>query len=156
MIVSTSVGGVPEVLPDNILTLCKPSGDDIVSKINQVIPKIDQVDKKLQHEQVKKMYSWHDVAERTEVVYDRLLEEEKIPLIDRLRQFYGCGLWAGKIFCIVVAVGYLIWKFYEWLIPRDSIEIARDIGERYKFIKYEKDDEKFKEETKYKLSTRKL
>jgi len=80
------------------------------------------------HEEVKQMYSWYEVAERTEVVYDRLLDEDRLPLIERLRRFYGCGLWAGKIFCLVATVGYLMWKFYEWLTPSSSIEIARDFS----------------------------
>lgn len=74
------------------------------------------------------MYSWYDVAERTEIVYDRLLDEERVPLIERLRRFYSCGLWAGKIFCVVVAVGYLMLKIYEWLTPSSEIEIARDFS----------------------------
>ena len=39
---------------------------------------------------------------------------------------YGCGLYAGKIFCMVMALDYLIWKFLEWLFPVDTIEKARN------------------------------
>lgn len=139
LVVSTNVGGVPEVLPNDILTLAEPSGEDIVQKIKETIPKIRCVDKMQQHERVKKMYSWFDVAERTDIVYDRLLDEDQVPLIDRLRRFYACGPWAGKIFCIVVAVGFWVWLFYEWLIPRENIEIAKDMGNLHQHINYAND-----------------
>lgn len=44
--------------------------------------------------------------------------------MERLRRYYGCGLWAGKIFCILIAIDYLIWRFLEWLFPEQDIEIA--------------------------------
>ena len=46
------------------------------------------------------------------------------PMIERLRRYYGCGVWAGKLFCILMALDYLIWIFLEWVAPRESIEIA--------------------------------
>lgn len=37
--------------------------------------------------QMKKLYSWHDVAERTEIVYDRALKCSNQSLIDRLPRY---------------------------------------------------------------------
>jgi phosphatidylinositol glycan class A protein len=54
------------------------------------------------------------IAERTEKVYDRIASMEPLPLIDRLKKYYGCGLWAGKLFAMIVGLGYLIWRFLEW------------------------------------------
>jgi hypothetical protein len=42
------------------------------------------------------------------------------------RRFYGCGSVAGKVFSLVVAVGFLVWQFYEWLYPVEDIDIAPD------------------------------
>jgi len=46
------------------------------------------------------------------------------PLMERLRRYYGCGVWAGKLFCIIMAIDYLIWRFLEWIFPEQDIEIA--------------------------------
>lgn len=76
------------------------------------------------HDEIKEMYSWSNVAERTEKVYDKIWKLKTPPLMERLRRYYGCGIWAGKIFCIVMAVDYLFWRFLEWLFPTDEIDIA--------------------------------
>lgn len=36
---------------------------------------------------MKKLYSWHDVARRTEIVYDRALRCSSQPLLERLSQY---------------------------------------------------------------------
>lgn len=122
--VSTKVGGVPEVLPDNMIKLAEPNGDDLIEKVKQALADVHRFDRWAAHEAVKSMYSWFDVAQRTEIVYDRLLREERVPLIERLRRFYACGIWAGKIFCIIVALAYLFWQILEWTSPAHTIEIA--------------------------------
>ena len=38
------------------------------------------------HEQLKEMYSWTDVAERTENVYYRAMAVPEVPVIERLRR----------------------------------------------------------------------
>lgn len=75
--------------------------------------------------EIKDMYNWSNVAERTERVYWTISQTRNSPLIERLKRYYGCGLYAGKIFCMVMALDYLIWKFLEWLFPSDTIERAR-------------------------------
>mgnify|MGYP001032329287 CR=1 FL=1 len=74
------------------------------------------------HEQVKKMYSWNDVAERTERVYRETMKMEPLPLIERLRRYYGCGVWAGKLLCIIVAIDFILYQLLEWLFPRSGID----------------------------------
>jgi phosphatidylinositol glycan class A protein len=91
------------------------------------------------------MYSWTDVAARTERVYNGItgvLSEEEFyggspagwgttrtrgfALIDRLKRYYGCGIWAGKLFCLCVVVDYLLLVFLEFWMPRERIDVARD------------------------------
>ena len=126
--VSTRVGGVPEVLPDDMIKLAEPNGDDLIEKVEQAIIDLPSFDSWRAHESVKSMYSWFDVAQRTEIVYDRLLREEKVPFMERLRRFYACGLWAGKIFCIIVALAYLFWQILEWWSPEESVELAPNLN----------------------------
>ncbi|ORX66173.1 GlcNAc transferase [Linderina pennispora] len=112
LVVSTRVGGVPEVLPRHMITFAIPEEDEIVEALMHAI---DRLSPRRFHAQVKKMYSWYDVAERTEKVYYQIADMPELPLIERFRRYYGCGLVAGKLFCLVAA----------WLWPRENIEVAR-------------------------------
>lgn len=53
---------------------------------------------------------------------------ENVPLIERLKMYYGCGVWAGKIFCMIAAIDYLFLILLEWLNPKDEIELAPDFS----------------------------
>eukprot|EP00158_Paraphelidium_tribonemae_P007847 Partr_v1_DN28379_c1_g1_i5_m79344 putative phosphatidylinositol glycan anchor biosynthesis, class A len=143
LVVSTKVGGVPEVLPRHMILFAKPDEDDLVSTVARAIQlvRMNEIDPLRTHDEVKEMYSWVNVAERTEHVYHHILQAPTLPLIERLRKYYGCGVWAGKIFCVVVAVNYLFWIFLEWLYPKESIETAPD----FDLAKYQK----FQQRQKY-------
>ena len=151
-VVCTRVGGIPEVLPKHMTTFAKPEEDDLVQATGKAIAALraNKVRTERFHDQVKMMYSWTNVAERTERVYDGItgaLSEEEfygdIPgggwsatrgragvqsfaLIDRLKRYYGCGTWAGKLFCLCAVIDYLILQFLELWAPRAKIDIARD------------------------------
>jgi hypothetical protein len=30
-------------------------------------------------------------------------------------RYFECGPWAGKLFCLVVVLDFIIWKILEWL-----------------------------------------
>jgi phosphatidylinositol N-acetylglucosaminyltransferase subunit A len=152
-VVCTRVGGIPEVLPQHMTQFAKPEEDDLVDATVRAIAALRtnriRVDKF--HDQVKTMYSWTDVARRTERVYDGITgaisEEEfygdhffasgwsatrgrsglqSFALIDRLKRYYGCGTWAGKLFCLCMVVDYLLFVFLEMWAPRSRIDIAKN------------------------------
>ncbi|KAJ1950504.1 Phosphatidylinositol N-acetylglucosaminyltransferase GPI3 subunit [Linderina pennispora] len=131
LVVSTRVGGVPEVLPRHMITFAIPEEDEIVEALMHAIDRVDdrpnhpELSPRRFHAQVKKMYSWYDVAERTEKVYYQIADMPELPLIERFRRYYGCGLVAGKLFCLVAAVDFLIGVVLQWLWPRENIEVAR-------------------------------
>ncbi|KAL9111685.1 MAG: hypothetical protein Q9227_003959 [Pyrenula ochraceoflavens] len=150
-VVCTQVGGIPEVLPPNMTTFAKPEEVALVEATGKAIRELrnGKVRTDRFHDQVKMMYSWTDVASRTERVYDGITgaipEEEfyglqpgggwsaargragvqSYALIDRLKRYYGCGIWAGKLFCLCVVVDYLIFLFLEVWAPRANIDLAR-------------------------------
>jgi phosphatidylinositol glycan class A protein len=59
----------------------------LIEKLTLAISKVKTVDPYKMYEHVKTMYTWDDVAERTERVYNKIIREEKWPLIERLRRF---------------------------------------------------------------------
>lgn len=145
-IVCTRVGGVPEVLPSHMTEFAAPEEDDIVAATGRAIAKLREgkVRTDLFHAQVKQMYSWTDVAERTERVYDGVVGAagsedfyggdaarghggaRSFALIDQLKRYYGCGIWAGKLFCLCVIVDYLLFILLEIFAPRSRIDVCRN------------------------------
>ncbi|KAL8723951.1 MAG: hypothetical protein Q9166_008206 [cf. Caloplaca sp. 2 TL-2023] len=150
-VVCTRVGGIPEVLPQHMTKFAKPEEDDLVAETRNAIEALraNKVRAERFHDQVKMMYSWTNVAGRTERVYDGItgaLSEEdfygdnsgnswsatrgragvqSFALIDRLKRYYGCGVWAGKLFCLCVIIDYLILQFLEFWAPRADSDIAK-------------------------------
>ncbi|KAK9453137.1 hypothetical protein V1511DRAFT_505741 [Dipodascopsis uninucleata] len=124
LVVTTKVGGIPEVLPSHMTIFSSPSEDSLVASASKAISLIESkaIDTSTFHNQVKGMYGWHDVARRTEKVYDIVAKIENEPVIYRLKKYYGCGIWAGKLFVMCVVLDYLLLRLLEWLYPEDSID----------------------------------
>ena len=126
-VVCTRVGGIPEVLPSHMTMFAKPEEDDLVAATSKAIHALrhGRVRTDKFHEQVKQMYSWTDVAARTERVYDHITKSRNLSLLERLKRYYGCGVWAGKLFCLCVIVDYLLWVALCYWFSEDKIDIAR-------------------------------
>lgn len=150
MVVATRVGGVPEVLPGNMTVFILPEVEDVVRGVTEVVGILTTkaVRRDKFHELVKNMYSWSDIARRTERVYDLITgsdpaadnegfydeewshygqpaQQQSFSLLDRLKRYFGCGIWAGKMFVIVVVVDYLILCWLDMMYPRENIDICK-------------------------------
>lgn len=126
LVVSTRVGGVPEVLPPDMIILADPSVHGVIEAVEQGIQAIrsrhrhrhrhstETFSAQKQHERVTSMYSWQSVAQRTERVYREVLEMERDDsMTARLCRYVRCGKWFGKICCCVAAVDWMYWKWLE-------------------------------------------
>ncbi|KAL4457771.1 hypothetical protein ABPG75_012636 [Micractinium tetrahymenae] len=71
LVVSTRVGGVPEVLPDDMLLLADPSPEGLVEAVGEAVQRVETGgrDAWAQHAAVRDMYSWQAITQRTERVY---------------------------------------------------------------------------------------
>lgn len=94
-IVSTKVGGVPEILPHDMIEFALPDVTDVVRALSDVIEKVRQGRSKgdadvtaeeaaKQSDKLKEMYNWGDVAERVEKVYDHAWVAEDRDLFERM------------------------------------------------------------------------
>ncbi|KAG4906744.1 hypothetical protein JHK86_055228 [Glycine max] len=124
--VSTRVGGVPEVLPDEMIVLAEPDPGDMVHAIQKAISMLPKIDPQAMHNRMRELYNWHDVAKRTEIVYDRAFKCSNQNLLERLSRYLFCGAWAGKLFFLVMIVGFLLWQLLELWQPADDIEEVPD------------------------------
>ncbi|CAN1131577.1 Phosphatidylinositol N-acetylglucosaminyltransferase subunit A [Linum perenne] len=120
--VSTRVGGVPEVLPDDMIVLAEPDPNDMVQAIKKAISLLPEIDPQAMHERMKKLYDWHDVAKRTEIVYQRALQHPNQPLPERLSRYLSCGSWAGKLFYLVMIIDFLLWRLLQLWQPEEDID----------------------------------
>lgn len=123
-VVSTRVGGVPEVLPPSMIRLARPEEDDIVRATNDAIAYVraGKHDPLAYHQAVKDMYSWTDVANRVEDVYRQAMQNELPRPSERLARYHAGGVIAGKIFVIIVVVDMLFLKLLEWWLPDRCID----------------------------------
>ncbi|ODQ65170.1 UDP-Glycosyltransferase/glycogen phosphorylase [Nadsonia fulvescens var. elongata DSM 6958] len=128
LVVTTNVGGIPEVLPSHMTVFASPSEDSLVASLQEAIALIEnkRVDTTRFHDEIKNMYCWDDVARRTEHAYD-IIDPETLnePVLDRFKRYYGCGLWAGKLFVVCVVVDILLYHFLEFWWPRNHIDRAK-------------------------------
>lgn len=107
---STRVGGVPEVLPPGLVEFAEPEVEgefdigagavtfswltlkvvtqDLVRAICRAADHVrsGRHDPLKAHAQLKEMYSWSDVAERTERVYYDAMAVPEVPIVERLRR----------------------------------------------------------------------
>ena len=72
LVISTDVGGVPEVLPDILATLAKPEVNDLFQKLDSTIIRFKNKEC-LSREEITKIgmtkYNWKDIGEKTVNVY---------------------------------------------------------------------------------------
>lgn len=89
------------------------------------------------HNMLKSMYSWREVAKRTEIVYD-LIESYPIDytLVGKLARFKRCGYMGYYIMALIILCDYILMQIIELFFdPADKIERAPhvdDFGRRVK------------------------
>lgn len=124
-VVTTKVGGIPEVLPNHMMSFAQPEENSLVQFTLEAVDLVlsGKIDTSKFHEEVARMYSWQNIALRTENVYNSLSKTNE-PLLDRLSKYYCCGVIAGKLFVLCVIVDIFILAVLEWLYPAEHIDLA--------------------------------
>ncbi|XP_074515126.1 phosphatidylinositol N-acetylglucosaminyltransferase subunit A [Sebastes fasciatus] len=129
-VVSTRVGGIPEVLPEELITMCEPTVRGLCAGLETVIARQRSgtvASPASIHARVQSLYTWRNVAERTEKVYDRVAGEEVLPLDRRLRRLRAhCGPVAGSIFAFVAVLDFLFLLLLQWWAPDRVMDVAVD------------------------------
>lgn len=123
-IVTTKVGGIPELLPSSMMRLAEPCVESIVSEMSLAIEylRTGQHDPHEQHYKVASMYSWSETTRRLETVYARAMASPNRSVTERFERYMSIGgPIGGPIICLVVAAQMIIALALEWLIPEASI-----------------------------------
>lgn len=118
-VVSTKVGGIPEVLPERYIHFVEPEVASIEAGLVKAVEEVianRQPSKEECHSFVRKTYDWRNVAERTEVVYDAIMKSEAKSLSKRVRHHWECGRLAGPLMAIL----YLFCHY--WIIVLNFLD----------------------------------
>lgn len=130
LVVSTNVGGVPEVLPEDAIFLADPNVPDMVLNVMLAVERQRgdaPIDPVKMHERVKKMYSWERVAKETESVYDAVVKMERRTFQQRLACFRSLGGSAGLVAALLVCILQVWLRVVEWMWPADQIDRVPDL-----------------------------
>ncbi|KAL0572128.1 Phosphatidylinositol N-acetylglucosaminyltransferase GPI3 subunit [Marasmius crinis-equi] len=135
-VVSTRVGGVPEILPTDMISFAEPNEDDVFRAISEAIQIVSQGkhDPARAHERVKRFYDWAQVTERTEKVYDTVMKTPQRDLWMRMQRTMQLGPFAGPIWTIILVVDCLFFMFLEWLMPREDMDYVTNNWEHDRFV----------------------
>lgn len=137
-IVSTKVGGIPEVLPEDLIILTEPTVPALMEGLQSAIE--NQKNGKFIcpyacNRRIENYYNWQNVSTRTEVVYNIVSHEKSKTLRQMLYRQLDSGVWP---YLLVVSLAFLILKFYEFWIPRKDMDIARTYNYKIKSSNKEK------------------
>ncbi|KAG8743421.1 hypothetical protein FRC10_012086 [Ceratobasidium sp. 414] len=87
-VVSTRVGGVPEVLPRDMISFAMPEEDgvDVTRALGEAIDIVTRGkhDPQRAHKRIELMYNWGDVAKRTDKIYSWVVTGEPRSFWERL------------------------------------------------------------------------
>jgi phosphatidylinositol N-acetylglucosaminyltransferase subunit A len=141
LVVSTNVGGVPEVLPPDMNILCDATVTDLVEGVIRAVERQQQqatddpsssssvvvLDPLEMHRRIEAMYSWHRVAKQTEWVYDQVIQEPPLSFGERLSCYQSLGGFSGLVACLL-AFYIEVWiRFVEWYHPVERIDVVPDL-----------------------------
>ena len=119
-VVSTAVGGIPEVLPPDMIHFVEPSVSSIERGLVTVIQRVisgDTGDPWAANKFVTRAYNWRNVAARTEIVYERVTSEAEPSLGRRLRNLWECGEVAGPLMAMVYLAAHYFILLLNWMRP---------------------------------------
>ncbi|KAI5834302.1 glycosyltransferase family 4 protein [Schizophyllum commune Tattone D] len=144
-VVSTRVGGVPEILPEDMICFAEPEEDDVVRAIARAVRHVQAGahDPLRAHARVRTFYDWAAVTGRTERVYRAVMAAPERDLMERMRRNLSLGPWFGMIQVIILVVDCLFFLVLEWLIPREDIDYvtcAWDAGKAREALREAEDD----------------
>lgn len=116
-VVSTKVGGIPEVLPPHMVEYADDVSDvSVVDAIERALCtvkaqplSVHNARKRENHNTVRRMYSWDKVAHLTEDIYTEVLRNEvRLSTYQRVEKALGTGCIGGVIYAVVMLVDAII------------------------------------------------
>lgn len=126
LVVTTDVGGIPEVLPPHMAYLAKPEERSILRQLKTAVLSVKKIPTDTFYNQVADIYSWRQVAERTEKVYDYVMEEPIPNIMARIKSSFSWGPVVGVFSLFFTIIEAIALCLTEKFLPESNIDIARN------------------------------
>lgn len=147
LVVTTDVGGIPEVLPPHMAYLGKPEERSILRQLKKAVHNV--TNKKVPcddfYNTVADIYNWRQVAERTEKVYDFVMDQPVPNIMSRIKSSFSWGPVVGLFSLLFTIIEAITLCITEKLFPESNIDIARNFDSNT----YNKDQEQYGEHEVY-------
>lgn len=117
-VVSTRVGGIPEVLPADMIYLVEPTVPALIEGLETAIADYKKGNVRCPfelHRSIGLFYNWFNITKRTEIVYNLVKRETKKNLGQQLTKQIRSGVLA---YLLVVSLCYIILQILEFFVPR--------------------------------------
>lgn len=125
LVVTTNVGGTPEVLPHEFMLLCEPNADSLFHNLEKAIAVVKDISPSEIHEKVKKYYSWRKVADRVEKIYFKVLDEPKVRSKYEFENYLAKkGGYLHLLFIVQFVLSLIMIFFLNIFKPANTIEKA--------------------------------
>lgn len=120
----------------DMISFANPTEDDVLRAMTKAIRIVSrgEHDPHLAHERIKDFYDWSQVAQRTEVVYERVMSSKPYELWERIERTLSLGRVAGPIFTIILIVDCLFLMFLEWYMPRENLDYVTKHWDQERFL----------------------
>lgn len=124
-VVSTSVGGVPEVLPPDLIHLAEATVPALVNGLEVAIAVHREgkfIPPEIVHQRVRDIYTWSEIAERTEKVYNAIVQKPILSTSERLEKLQHRAPIAGIVYVIGMVIILIAHFLLNWIRPAKLID----------------------------------
>ena len=132
--IATDVGGVGEVLPENMVKLVNADKKSIIQGIKETLEKFDTIKDttKSYNEVLSSAYNWDKVAHKTLQVYKKAMDYKDRSIITRMKKALGIGHVSGVFYLCLMALDYLLLMALTVFYPVSSFKKEK----RFKYENY--------------------
>ncbi|XP_074593820.1 phosphatidylinositol glycan anchor biosynthesis class A [Brevipalpus obovatus] len=130
-VVSTNVGGIPEVFPDDLIILTEPNRESLTEGISLAIRKFRNKSAPNpieSHKWVREHYRWKNIAQRTLKVYDRVFQDVDEPITSSLNRLWKLGSVCDILMLFVIVIELLSFRLWSYLMPKEKIDKASELA----------------------------
>ncbi|XP_034945541.1 N-acetylglucosaminyl-phosphatidylinositol biosynthetic protein [Chelonus insularis] len=125
-IVSTKVGGIPEVLPPELIYLVEPTVEELIKGLEHAIDDYQSgniMSPYEVHNKILSYYNWFNITKRTEIVYSLVCQEKKKTLGEMLMNYLSSGVLP---YLLMVSLCYIMLQILDYIVPKKYIDISKD------------------------------
>ena len=107
-----------------MVLLADPTVESVEERMEEAIRNYERYPDYSQHEELRGLYSWRSVAERTERVYEKALEEPDQSLANLCLRNLALGVVSGTLGLISFILSLFFLFLFDLIFPRTKIEPA--------------------------------